>query len=344
MDESYIHQNYCSRFSWFFKSDDDVVPHRVKGNNKGKRLIIIHAMSKDGMLDCEPTSEVSDNMEDKAVSASVVTAKLSAGSVEPEDYHDTLDGAKFLAWMENRLLPSFVKKYGCNAKMVLILDNAKYHHVRGADWVTPSKMTKWELGAFLRYVKVKKLTVFRKKKNSEEEEKIVIAEKKFTADLADGGLTRKELLTAVQDYVRSHPQINTTLVQQLMDRHGHQLLYTPPYESWLQPIELIWAKVKHKVATQAYTGRSHHETAAQTREALRNITAEYCQSLIEHTHKLMDEWIQGEAAGSLRQFQTVQAMSEAKSEQLHACTDLTLPDWHIVGDAAEEKEKEETEE
>ena len=29
--------------------------------------------------------------------------------------------------------------------MVLILDNAKYHHCRGEDWVSPNKMKKTEL-------------------------------------------------------------------------------------------------------------------------------------------------------------------------------------------------------
>ena len=47
MDESYIHAGYCSRFSWYHQSED-VVPNRVRGSEKGKRLIIIHAMSKEG--------------------------------------------------------------------------------------------------------------------------------------------------------------------------------------------------------------------------------------------------------------------------------------------------------
>lgn len=32
--------------------------------------------------------------------------------------------------------------------------------------------------------------------------------------------------------------------------HGHRILFTPPYQSDLEPIELVWASVKRKVAIQ----------------------------------------------------------------------------------------------
>lgn len=38
--------------------------------------------------------------------------------------------------------------------------------------------------------------------------------------------------------------------------HGHKILFTPPYHSDLQPIELLWALVKGKV------GRQYHEGTA----------------------------------------------------------------------------------
>ena len=180
--------------------------------------------------------------------------------------------------MRKRLFPAFNAKFPGKA-MILILDNAKYHHARGPDWFDPKKMNKWELGRYLREAQVKQ------RKNAAGEETIVIPSSKFTADLADGGPLREELLTAVCDYVKSHPVINTTLVQQAMREHNklNQLLYTPPYESWLQPIELVWARVKHEVATQAHTGRTHQQTAAQTKSALRSIHKNLCESIIQHT-------------------------------------------------------------
>jgi len=112
MDESYIHAGYCSKKTWYLApSSSSVAPNRVRGSEKGKRLIIIHAMSKDGMIEM-PAAESSDNLEEKVFTAAVVTDKLSAEGFEPEDYHDTLDGPKFIAWLRNRLIPTFQKKYG----------------------------------------------------------------------------------------------------------------------------------------------------------------------------------------------------------------------------------------
>jgi hypothetical protein len=127
---------------------------------------------------------------------------------------------------------------------------------------------------------------------------------KFTADASanGGGPTAAALKKVVSDYVKSHPAINTTLVHQLMDQHKYKLLYTPPYELWLQPIELVWARVKHSVAMQSRTGRTWQETAAQTKTALHSITAEDCTDIIGHTHKLMDECLQSDAAGSLKRY------------------------------------------
>jgi hypothetical protein len=138
MDESYIHAGYCTRYSWYrLDEEGKVVKNRVRGCEKGKRLIIIHATTHDGMLE-QFEIEPSDNLTEKWESAGIVTASLSAEGFEPEDYHDTLNGEKFLQWIRNRLIPAFQSKYK-RKTMVLILDNAKYHHARGEDWSLPPR-------------------------------------------------------------------------------------------------------------------------------------------------------------------------------------------------------------
>jgi hypothetical protein len=103
--------------------------------------------------------------------------------------------------MRNRLIPAFKKKYP-RKKMVLILDNAKYHHCRGEDWVCPNKMKKTELGVFLRMAGVKEIKM---------DDGRVIPAAKFTADalgVAGGGPTVKQLKQIVSDYYKSHPGMN----------------------------------------------------------------------------------------------------------------------------------------
>jgi transposase len=131
----------------------------------------------------------------------------------------------------------------------------------------------------------------------------VIPASKFTADTrgaTGGGPTAVKLKEIVTEYIKSHPGINTTLVHQLMQQHKYELLYTPPYESWLQPIELVWARVKHDVATQSRVGRTWQETAQQTKAALKKITKELCGKIIRLTETMMDDWIESNDSGSLR--------------------------------------------
>ena len=292
----------------------------------------MHAMSRHGMLEDEDATPT-QNLNDRCNSACVVSTKLSAEGVSPEDYHDTLNADKFMSWLRQRLIPAFQSKFP-RKKMVLILDNAKYHHARGPDWVTPSTFTKPQLGAFLRSVKINEITDVNV--IGDDEKRRVYAADKFTADVCNGGPKRELLQKVASEYVKSHP-INSTLVQQLKE-HKYELLYIPPYESWMQPIEMVWAQAKHEVATQSVTGRTHWETAEQTRVALKNITAEACAKIVEHTQKDMDTWIQSEEGGSLKQFQTLEKLKSLSAAILEKITDLPLEDGNMVGDATADKD------
>jgi hypothetical protein len=58
------------------------VPNRVRGSEKGKRLIIIHAMTKDDMLEklTKKDGEPSDNLNDRTTQAELCPSTLSATS------------------------------------------------------------------------------------------------------------------------------------------------------------------------------------------------------------------------------------------------------------------------
>ena len=137
----------------------------------------------------------------------------------------------------------------------------------------------------------------------------------------------------MKEYIKSHPGINTTLIQQIMQSKKYELLFTPPYESWIQPIELIWARVKHQVATQSKVGRKWQETTDQMKVALSNVTGSLCNSIIGHTERLMDEWLESDAAGSLQQYGNIYTLGRLSVAQRRRLTDLNLDDTLIVGDA-----------
>jgi len=51
MDESYIHAHHCSAKFWYSLLSKQ--KNNVRGDNKGKRIIIMHAMTGDGLLEVE---------------------------------------------------------------------------------------------------------------------------------------------------------------------------------------------------------------------------------------------------------------------------------------------------
>ena len=129
MDESYVHQNHFPKNCWFHPDR----PKVTRPAGKGKRLIIIYAITVDGLLRYCPAGE--DNPPapgefDSGIyptSEMVYRAKSARG-----DYHDQMDCDTFMLWMQRRLVPAFESKYP-GKTMILCLDNAPYHHGRHKD-------------------------------------------------------------------------------------------------------------------------------------------------------------------------------------------------------------------
>jgi transposase len=297
MDESYVHAHHCSTKLWFSLSSP--TKNDVRGDNRGKRIIIMHAMTNDGMLEVEGV-EPSNILTELYHSCALIFNEVCIDGITPADYHDTINGEKFIGWIQQRLLPTFKQCYP-GKKMYLVLDNAKYHHHRGPDWFSPSAKKKGQLADFLRQREVKSITV---------EGGRVIPASKFSADARGkaGGPTLEQLKKAAKQHLTEHPEINTTVPQQLFDDAGYELLYTPPYVSELQPIELIWAFTKGLVARQSHRSRSVHTATVQTRKAMDEVTTELCRKEIAHCHQWIDTFMQSEEGGSLQQFKTLQAL------------------------------------
>jgi transposase len=296
IDESYIHTHHCSQRLWYSLSSN--TKNEVRGDNKGKRIIIMHAMTKDGLLEMEGT-EPSNILTELYHSCALIFDEVCVDGITPADYHDTINGDKFIGWMRQRLFPTVQQLYP--GKMYLVLDNAKYHHHRGPDWFAPYNKKKGQLADFLRQRNVPCITVDNGR---------TIPASKFSANAgkAAGGPTLMQLKTAVKQHLAAHPEINTTVPQQLMSDEGYELLYTPPYVSDLQPIEMIWAFTKALVVRQSHRTRTAQACAVQTREAMECVTVELCQKQIAHCHAWIEQFMQSEEGGSLQQFATLAAL------------------------------------
>ena len=307
MDESYILSHHCSKFLWYCLTASR--KNDVRGDNRGKRIIIIHAMTKDGLLEVEGV-EPSNILTELYHSCALIFDEVCVDGITPADYHNTINGEKFIGWIQQRLLPTFSKKYP-GKKMYLVLDNAKYHHHRGPDWFAPATKTKGQLADFLRQRSVCNITADGGR---------TIPSSNFSADARGkaGGPTVAQLKEAVKQHLVEHPEINTTVPQQLLSDAGHELLYTPPYVSELQPIELIWAFTKALVARQSFRTRTAEVAAVQTREAMELVNKELCSRVISHTHKWIQQFMQSEEGGSLRRFLDLPMLMQFSAESLTA--------------------------
>jgi hypothetical protein len=273
-------------------------------------------MTKDGLLEVEGTVP-SNILTELYHSCALIFDEVCVDGITPADYHDTINGDKFIGWMQQRLFPTVQKLYP-GKKMYLVLDNAKYHHHRGPDWFAPSSKTKGQLADFLRQRNVASITA---------ESGTVIPASKFSADARGkaGGPTLVQLKEAVKQHLAAHPEINTTVPQQLMEDAGYELLYTPPYVSELQPIEMIWAFTKAQVARQSHRSRTAHACAVQTREAMDQVTAELCQSVIDHVHAWIERFMHSERGDDLQQYPTLASLVETSTsllDELHTAPPL----------------------
>ena len=97
MDESYIHVGLCATKGWYIEGiHKHHHPNRFHGQSKGQRFIIIHAMTKFGMLEMK-NAEPSADLNVACPSALVVEPFLAEDGSNPEDYHSTMNGVRFCA-------------------------------------------------------------------------------------------------------------------------------------------------------------------------------------------------------------------------------------------------------
>jgi len=261
----------------------------------GKRLIIIHAMSQDGMLDVEDAVG-SNFLHEQTPTAQFV---FEAASYDDSDYHNSIDGEAFTLWVKNRLIPTFQRLYP-SKKMIIVMDNASYHKPRGYDWVTPYKMNKVQCASFFEAQGVASIKVQR------DGTELNFHHHTFNLHARNKAApTLKELQQAVRSHLHANPHINRTEVDKILFPLEYSIVWTPPFVPEVQPIELIWAHVKSVVASRYTLNRTIDQIRQQTDDALDTITATMIQKRIAHCHTWIDAFMQTEEAGSLRQYSSL---------------------------------------
>jgi transposase len=293
VDESYIHTHHAAKKGWFHPSNPDVI-----GDNDGKRLIILHAMTEGGLLAVPGEGPDATNwLSEAALTCEVVFEEILEDGQDDSDYHNTMTGSKFTAWVKSRLLPTFAHMHP-GKKMFLVMDNASYHKPRDDTWISDSQaQNKHDLAHTLIDLGVESLVRSRDGRR--------VPSHLFDATVGQGGASKQDLVAAVKQWLSDHPDSNRTVVEQLLDDAGHSIVFTPPYCPSVQPIELLWAYVKRQVASQSTVGRTMTQTREQTEAAFESIRWTFCNSVVKHCHDWIDAFLKTDAAEDLSQCGTL---------------------------------------
>jgi transposase len=268
----------------------------IRPSGLGTRLIVLHAACVHGLLrhfdiDTNSFAISSPNVADFIPNADLVYE----ANKSDEDYHKSMNGELFVKWMENRLLTAFRAMFPLK-KMILVMDNASYHHHRGADYVNLGTMNKEQVINFLKKYNINSITLPRKSHDGTTKEVV------FPSDVwhKKGGAnapTKAELETKAEEILKSHPELTRTEIQKILHYHSYEVIYTPPYCPVVQPMELIWGKLKKYVCDKFHLKRNPEILREQIlqgfygHEDYVGITAEVCQSLISHTLNFCNQFI-----------------------------------------------------
>lgn len=166
------------------------------------------------------------------------------------DYHKDMDGTVFHNWIRNSVVP-VLPKNSC-----VVMDNASYHNVINPEDKVPTKSTnKGPMKAWL---------------------------DKYNIDHT-AAKTKQDLLQLVNASEQS--KVDCFRIDKYLEERGHVPLRLPPYHPQLNPIELIWAEMKKKVAEENTTFKLK-DVKRHTTEALANISKTYWQKCEDHVKRI----------------------------------------------------------
>ena len=287
-DESYVHPSHCLKNSYFANGEE----HMNRGTGKGRRLIILHAITADGpLVERDDAGVPIDDLHwngdtphpgERDTGEKKTCETLWLAQSHTGDYHDNMNSDMFMQWIETRLLPVFESTYP-EKRMILVADNAPYHHKRKIgslaslskkqiiDLMVQHEVEWLELplnDLRLEYLETLNETA---REEIDRGDCIQIA---FDPSLQRERAGRNplignadELKVSFVNYVRDEkPDLLECKVESVLRERGHEILWTPPYCPDLQPIELFWAAGKNYVARWYTKGRSLKQTVQHLRD------------------------------------------------------------------------------
>ncbi|KAJ4425327.1 hypothetical protein ANN_28246 [Periplaneta americana] len=184
---------------------------------------------------------------------------LSARNIQDSkaDSHDEMTGEVF----ENRFKIRLLQNLPRDKKCVIVMDNASYHSRQAIKFPTLRSYVK-DIINFMQY------------------HKIPVPHP-------------NPIKAAMMQTIRKANINKTYIVDELANSYGHAVLRLHPYHCVLNPIELVWARLKSHVRKNNTTPTLSASVCEHLREGFENINSNLWSSCVDHTIKVGERyWIQ----------------------------------------------------
>lgn len=183
----------------------------------------------------------------------------TSGKDHKGDYHKVFNYENYLKWFTEQLLPNLFEP------SLIILDNAKYHKTGQLYTPNASKMRKAQVLEALTARGVQ----------------------------LDPNATAMEAKVLLRKWVTEN--VKPAIIQ-AAEASGHKVIFTPPHYSDLQPIELLWARVKGAVArlyTKETTLRDDGERLQHEFEKLESEAGEEAiAAIVDHVDNAIRKFLE----------------------------------------------------
>ena len=311
MDESFVHTRHARTMGYHLGREAEGIVNNAFLHNtddgrqgestdsRGQRLIILHAMTKDGLLFGD-AAQKARGISETAIGTDYENAEwVFQADARVKDYHKNMDGFMFSNWLEHMLLPAFKAKYP-DKTMILFMDNAPYHRPIPANGISVSKTSrKADLLPELHALGITEVTVDRGG------QPVTFGADTFEDRGGPNAPTCAELAAKINEVAAEQcPELLLDMTTALSQAHGFELLWGAPYNPKFAAVELLWAFSKNRVAREYSPSRSLTATATdlytawyggetrRTKKVLEPFTATTAYKFQVRAEVEMNRWIE----------------------------------------------------
>jgi len=257
MDESHIHKNHHRHDNSLFDPNDEQ-DLQTKAQHKGKRCCFIAAVVDDDRRpEVMAIPEEIRPAVDKAGLMHETLDMFEGGEKQTKDCHGMFDSVHFIKWMK-KLLEALAARNVQNS--LIVMDNAKHH--TSLPEGTP--------------------------KGSWKKQRMIecCTEHNVPLDPAD-------LKSVIWDRLRKHVEENIKpVIVSMAEASGHEVVWSPPHHSDLQPIELVWANVKGTVGRQHTTDTTFKDVLVRLKQAFEDVDANSVRGCVRKANKHLGELLE----------------------------------------------------